>query len=542
MHGHARAESITTAAGWRAEMAHWCRDFRRLLTGPWRENEANGLFERIEAFSVLAELIADGAVADATAELAVYLCAFTDSQLHPDPGQLRRLEHLVSELESTLSSLPGPKPVEPVVPEPSVAVRPSFRVLYVSSPGNSRIDLVAALRQDGIEVYCVDDLDEALVAIDHSLPDAVILHADFIEDLQRLAQPGRRHGAAMWRRVLLAGVGLEDEVRVRLHARRAGLDLLLDGDPDDAATTLFNSLLRRRDEGYRVLVVEDDRGHAAFCESLLRHQGFEVTVAPSAEDALEQTQARTPDLILLDINLPDMTGIELAQLMRERSSLAHVPIVFLTGEEDMDCRAEAIAAGGDDFLSKPVRPRHLLANVNSRIGRARALALSAPGERPEDGLAQRLDRVRFVETLERLRSEHAGCAAIAVYALDDVTQVAAALGFVQTGNLALQIAQAIEAECGGLSRTCGIGEFSRLALLDEHSATAVRAHAEAIRARLSERGWLSASAPLRVGFSVGLARFDGSAVSGDTVIAGAIAQAEAARHEGGGRLSYSDLR
>ena len=536
---HARTETVVAAPGWRAQMADWCRDFRRLLIGPWRESEANDLFERIESFSVLAELIADLAVADAAAELAVFLCAFTDSQLHPDAGQRRRLEHLAQELESALTSEPEPLQA---VPDSGLPARPTFRVLYLRAVEHARTDVEAALRQDNIQVFTVDDLDEALVSIDHSLPDAVILHAEFIDDLHQLTQPGRRHGAAMWRRVLLAGVGIDDDVRVRLHARRAGLDLLLDEDALEAASALSNALLRRRDEGYRVLVVEDDRGHAAFCESLLRHQGFEVDVAPSAEDALERTQIRTPDLILLDINLPDMNGIEVAQLMRDRRSLAHVPIVFLTGEEDMDCRAEAITAGGDDFLIKPVRPRHLLANVNSRIGRARALAMSAATEHAEDGLSQRLDRVRFVETLERLRDEHAGCAGIAVFALDDVSQVAAQLGFVQAGNLALQIAHAIETECGGLGRTCGIGEFSRVALLDQPSAAALRTHADAIRARLTARVWVSAVTPLRIGFSVGIARFDGSSVSGDAVIASAIAQVDRARHEGGGRLSYADMR
>jgi DNA-binding response OmpR family regulator len=402
--------------------------------------------------------------------------------------------------------------------------------------------MVAALGQERIDVYGLDTLEEAQVALDHGLPDAVILHADFVSDVQRLAQTGRRHGPGTWRRVLWAASGMDDDLRQRLHARRAGIDLLLGDDPDEAAATMLSSMLRRREEAYRVLVVEDDRGHAAFCESLLRHQGFEVDVAGSAEQALEMMQTRVPDLMLLDINLPDMTGIELTQVVRERDSLAHVPIVFLTGEEDLDRRAEAIAVGGDDFLSKPVRPRHLLANVNSRIGRARALAMSAPGERPEEGLTQRLDRVRFIEALEQLRNENAGCAGVVVFALDNIVNVATDLGFVRTGHLALQFGQAIEAECGGLGRTCGIGEFSRLVLMQETSESSLRERAEDLRLRLSERGWLSAATPLRVGFSAGIARFDESSIEGDMVISNAIAMADAARRQGGGRVGFHDLR
>jgi DNA-binding response OmpR family regulator len=541
MHGVSRTAGTAQDGGWRSDAAEWCRDFRRFLDGPWREREAGELFERIEAFSVLTDLIADSEAADATAELAVYLCAFADSHLHPDGGQLGRLRHLVDDLERALGPRSDDAPASASLPTP--APSPAlFRVLYLRDPADQDDALVSALQRERMDVLVAGSLDEAVVAIDHGLPDAVVLHADFVPEVQRLAQPARRHGAATWRRVLLAATAMGEDVRARLHARRAGVDVLLEDDADAAADGLLHAMLRRREEAYRVLVVEDDRGHATFCESLLRHQGFEVDVAGSAEVALAIVESRTPDLVLLDINLPDMTGIELAQLLRERHSLAHVPLVFLTGEEDMDRRAEAIAAGGDDFLSKPIRPRHLLANVNSRIGRARSLALSAPAERPEDGFAKRLDRVRFVEALERLRSENQGCAGVAVYVLDDVARVADGLGFVRAGNLALQIAQAIEAECGGLGRSCGIGEFSRLALVEDSTEQAMRARVESLRWRLSERSWVSTAEPLQVGFSAGLVRFDGSLADRDAVISDAIAMADGARRDGGGRLRFHDLR
>jgi DNA-binding response OmpR family regulator len=540
MRSHSTAEPSTIDSGWRSEMLQWCEEFRRFLAGPWRDHDASVLFERIEAFSVLAELIADRAIAEATAELAVYMCAFVDSELHPEVAQRRRLGHLASELEQALLESQD-APAASNIAEVRAAAAPLYRVLYLSPPGMHRADLATSLTHERIEVDPVDQIDAALAALDHSPPDAIIVHADHVPDVKRLAQPTHRHAAAAWRRVPIAAVGMEDDVRARLHARRAGVDVLLDEDPDEAARAMLAALLSSRDQSYRVLVVEDDRGHAAFCESLLRHQGFEVDIAPSAEQALERMQTRAPDLMLLDVNLPDMSGIELCQLVRDRSSFAHVPIVFLTGEEDLDRRAEAIAAGGDDFLSKPVRPRHLLANVKSRIGRARALASAATGNRGDDGIAQRLDRVRFIEALEGAR-DSGECSAVGMYALDDIAQVAGGLGFVRAGNLALQIAQSMQAECGGIGRTCVTGEFSCLVLLEAESDSALRQRAETIRNNASSRGWMSASEPLRVTFSTGLVRFDGCAVDGDTVIAEAIAMLDHARREGGARVAWLDLR
>jgi DNA-binding response OmpR family regulator len=519
-------------------MAAWCRDFRALLARQWSDEEARAMFERIEAFSALAELIADRDVADATAELEVYLCAFADSDLRPDGAQRARLERLVGELESHLQA-----PGLPLAPSPTQDERAAprlHRVYYLRAPGRDNARLVETLRERNIEVQLLDNVSTAISALENELPDAMVLDAAWLPDVQKLNQSGRRQSAGTWRKVLWAADGLPDDLRARLHARRAGIDLLLDDDAAKAGAALLGALSRRREEAYRVLVVEDDRGHAAFCESLLRHQGFEVDVAGSAEIALDLMQARAPDLILLDINLPDMTGIELAQLVRERESLAHVPVVFLTGEEDLDRRAEAIAAGGDDFLSKPVRPRHLLANVNSRIGRARALAMSAPAERAEGGLTLRLDRVRFVEAMEDARRDGQS-AAVAVFAMNDIADVASRLGFVRAGNLALEIAQAIESQCGGLGRTCGIGEFSRLVLLRSEQEAGLRADAEALLYELNHREW-QATEGKPLAFSVGLARYEGSRIDGDKVIADAIGTADAARRAGTGQVGFLDLR
>lgn len=531
------AASTDSSSPWRMELLEWCDEFRGFLAENWSDQTADLMFERLESFSALAELMADRAVSDATAGLEVYLCAFVDSEQLPNGRQRDHLRELTGELQSSIHH------EENVADESEVEAQsvdtPLFQVLYVRPDTAVHADLLAALDQERAAIVEVSSVEAAQAAIEHEIPDAVILQAQFVSSRQEIAQSVRRRGVGNLHRVVWATTQNQDNLRQRLHARRAGIDLLLEDDPDDATRELIAALLQRRDEAYHVLVVEDDRGHAAYCEALLRLQGFEIDIAPSAEAALEILQSRVPDLILLDINLPDMSGIELAQLVRERGSLGYVPIVFLTGEEDLDRRAEAIAVGGDDFLSKPVRPRHLLANVNGRIGRARALAQST---QLEDGMAHRLDRVRFVEALERLREENAGCAGVVAFVLDDVADVASSLGFVRAGSLALQFSQAIEAECGGIGNSCGIGEFSRLTLINENSESALRNRVELLRKRLSERGWLSITSPVNIDFSAGIARFDSSSIDCDTVIATAIGIAHEARQKSDGLIGFQHLR
>lgn len=122
---------------------------------------------------------------------------------------------------------------------------------------------------------------------------------------------------------------------------------------------------------YRVLVVEDDRSQALFAETVLNGAGMQVRVAPDAGEVLDTLEAFAPDLVLMDLHMPAMDGVELTHLIRAHPTYAHVPIVFLTGEADPERQFEALEVGADDVLTKPVRPRHLIAAIGNRIKRAR---------------------------------------------------------------------------------------------------------------------------------------------------------------------------
>ena len=124
---------------------------------------------------------------------------------------------------------------------------------------------------------------------------------------------------------------------------------------------------------FRVLVVEDDRSQAMFAEKVLVNAGMEVLVVPMATDAMPAMDSFHPDLVLMDLHMPGMSGTELTALIRSHGAHAHVPVVFLTGDTDPERHLEVLDSGGDDYLSKPVRPRHLIAAVENRVRRARSI-------------------------------------------------------------------------------------------------------------------------------------------------------------------------
>jgi two-component system alkaline phosphatase synthesis response regulator PhoP len=116
-----------------------------------------------------------------------------------------------------------------------------------------------------------------------------------------------------------------------------------------------------------VLVVEDEASIASFVSLYLKNAGYDVQVAPTGEDALAKAEAQQPALIVLDLMLPDIDGIEVCRRIRR---LSDVPILMLTArDEDVD-KIIGLEVGADDYLTKPFNPRELVARVKSILRRA----------------------------------------------------------------------------------------------------------------------------------------------------------------------------
>ena len=116
-----------------------------------------------------------------------------------------------------------------------------------------------------------------------------------------------------------------------------------------------------------VLVVEDESSIASFVSLYLKNAGYGVKTAATGGDALAQVAAEAPDLVVLDLMLPDIDGIEVCKRIRQRSDL---PILMLTArDEDVD-KIIGLEVGADDYLTKPFNPRELVARVKSVLRRA----------------------------------------------------------------------------------------------------------------------------------------------------------------------------
>ena len=113
----------------------------------------------------------------------------------------------------------------------------------------------------------------------------------------------------------------------------------------------------------RILVVEDDHGFRTLLETMIRLEGHEVHLAANGETGLAQARNKKPDIILSDIDMPGMNGIELVQHVRGLPDLASTYLILLTGQGGQDAKLDALRAGADDFLEKPSSRQEILGRL-----------------------------------------------------------------------------------------------------------------------------------------------------------------------------------
>ena len=118
-------------------------------------------------------------------------------------------------------------------------------------------------------------------------------------------------------------------------------------------------------EKTKVLVVDDEEPNRVVLQDILELHGYEIIQAADGEEALNKIQENPPDVILLDINMPRMNGIEVTQKIKADERLKHISLIILTGLDDMELRVRALQLGADDFLLKPPHMAELVARVRS---------------------------------------------------------------------------------------------------------------------------------------------------------------------------------
>ena len=279
---------------------------------------------------------------------------------------------------------------------------------------------------------------------------------------------------------------------------------------------------------YRVLVVEDDASQALFAESVLKGAGIQAQVASDHTGVMAAMEQFHPDLVLMDLHLPGASGIELTASIRAHPTFLHTPVVFLTGDQDPDRQFEVLESGADDFLSKPIKPRHLIAAVQSRIKRVRAMQrqhFDGASRHPVTGLHT---RPHLMQRIAAAIGAGSGGGVLFVE-IQNSTALRERYGYAGFEQLMLDAGKRI-GELAGDSPGARLNDNAFLVLASD-GAQALEALARRLRDGIRTSSFDIASVPQHLGTAIGHASLDHAFADAGSVLDAVEQAARAARTE-----------
>lgn len=301
----------------------------------------------------------------------------------------RMLQHFAEQLQETLSW--AKKDPKGGVPDSITAHRipsqsgvqavdqddeASSRLVYlVDDDPRLETEIKLQLQFFGYEVQLIDDLKDLATALEQKIPAAVVIELGFpsggMAGALALASLKQKIGVD-FPCIFISEDGSFDE---RMAAVRAGASSYFTKPVDVVALTDRLDALTAQNKKlpYRILIVDDDACSAEYYATLLRDAGMDVQILSKPQQLLAEMASYRPELVLMDMYMPEYSGVELAQLLRQDNLYLDVPIVFLSTERNYGKQLSAIECGADDFLTKPIRPSHLLSSLTSRVERYRLL-------------------------------------------------------------------------------------------------------------------------------------------------------------------------
>jgi len=348
--------------------------WQRLRKGQWSAQQAKAVHDDLQLATITANEYGHEALKRALHELTLCVGILAESADVPSPAQMQELAKLEAKVLTPLRILDSaPSSTATAAPAASASGK---HILVLAPELPIWGDLLDRLRTDQHVIETFADSALLLQKLQSSRPSAVLVDQDFLMDLGTVADrlEGNRGAEALGATILYFNRSRDPAKREQALAQ--GADASLEGDDSDYLLARVEELVAvgNQQENLRVLIFEDDLSQAMFCEALLRKQGVNVSIATSTQNALDHIRRFAPDAILMDLHMPEINGMQLTAMIREEADLALLPIIFLTGEQNESSRFDALRAGGDDYLTKPFRPRHLVTAVVTRARRARHLA------------------------------------------------------------------------------------------------------------------------------------------------------------------------
>jgi len=322
---------------------------------------------------------------------------------HPDETVVEGLLDALHRAARPADGAPQPAPDHPEAAtaapvEAAAGAEPvHLVVLLLESDPDLSAQLARQLGRFGYRVRQLAGIDEIEEEMAHEAPRAILMDLDAPapppDRAQRIATLRRRNPA-----VKIAFLSSRTDLEARLEAVRAGGEAFFTKPVDVGTLVERLDLLTGHGPGepYRILILDDDPDLVGYYAEVLTAAGMQAMASGDPLEIMDSIAAFQPDLILLDVYMPTCAGSEIAAVLRQREGTLSTPVVFLSTENGIEEQLAALSLGGDEFLTKPIAPRHLVAAVTARARHSRLLrSLIA-----NDGLTGLLNHSTLIQRIE----------------------------------------------------------------------------------------------------------------------------------------------
>ena len=287
------------------------------------------------------------------------------------PTQANHLSSLVKALRQSLKQ--SPTPVNLPTPQPPT-VKLQHQLLIVDDDTVLALAIVSQATTWGVQAQVASDLSQARIAIARTRPDVVLLDLCFPDskdsgfDLLREIASAQPSIPVL---VFTAQESFADRVKV---ARLGGQGFLQKPVSPTQVMEAIAQVLHQSDTPQaNVLIVDDDPQLLDFLRTLLEPWGFKLTLLNDPQQFWNVLEQTTPDLIILDVEMPELSGIELCQVVRHDPRWSELPVLFLSARTDIETVYRVFTAGADDYVSKPIVGPELVARMLNRLERVQIL-------------------------------------------------------------------------------------------------------------------------------------------------------------------------
>lgn len=383
------------------------------------------------------------------------------------------------------------------------------KVIFIVDPDHALAALLSAyLKKTGFMVEHFDTPQKCMLRLETDLPNAILMDADFGHNgLQTLAL-FQQIKSLITEHIPILILSARTDVTAKLRALRAGCaDYIL--KPLDFQTLIEKLLLliNQHEATYKVMIVDDEPLVADFHAEILRYAGMEAICIDKPLHSLQRAVQYKPDLVILDMHMPGINGLELATLLRQEPQFLLLPIIFITADTDIDLHNSIKAIGVSAIMVKPIDSAALIqlceqTLINTTFLKNRIAKITQRSKQP-----QQITRSYFFSAIENQLQHHSlsgDSSALYYISVTNLEELSRQLGKVDLNELHEQFCQEISFLVGSEEQWVDLSNLVACLLASKRSPTYHEKRIEQIRTHLNERHYRLNGSPYSLKFEISI--------------------------------------